>query len=372
MNERFILFLGDFYTSDKTYRFSPSVLDFIKSHKILVVNLEGVLKPKTFIARSKKSSLLEIAEGSLNQFINQFNDSSILVFTLANNHIHDYGVEGIMALKNFLKKYPNVRFTGVGTYDELIEPTVLNLQGYRIGLFCVSTSSPEVMSVCDTSCAQHVLELNSPEVVNILRDTKSEVDFMVIIPHWGIEYMFYPTVNQRRLASLWLRNGANMVIGHHVHLIQGVEFFKEKSCYYSLGNFVFDDFYLLDGVKKSWRGDSCLNIAVSLNSEFVAQCVGLEFCNNKYSIDFNENALKLFEKRSRLLDYLKIGEKNYYRLWEDDYFRLLKNNRGLFRALENYFPEHKSKSRISYFISLIENKLKLFFRSSPFVKKTSV
>ena len=64
--------------------------------------------------------------------------------------------------------------------------------------------------------------------------------YVVVILHWGIEYQSSPTLNQRKGAHRLVRAGADVIIGHHPHIIQKEEYFNGKPIFYSLGNFVFD------------------------------------------------------------------------------------------------------------------------------------
>ena len=65
---------------------------------------------------------------------------------------------------------------------------------------------------------------------------------MIVILHWGIEQYEYPTPDQRRLATVLVRAGADMILGHHPHVLQGIETREGGFVSYSMGNFLFDEF----------------------------------------------------------------------------------------------------------------------------------
>jgi poly-gamma-glutamate synthesis protein (capsule biosynthesis protein) len=62
-------------------------------------------------------------------------------------------------------------------------------------------------------------------------------------PHWGTEYALTPNKKQVRLAHEWIDAGVDVIIGHHPHVIQSVEVYKDKYIFYSLGNFIFDQYF---------------------------------------------------------------------------------------------------------------------------------
>jgi poly-gamma-glutamate synthesis protein (capsule biosynthesis protein) len=81
------------------------------------------------------------------------------------------------------------------------------------------------------------------EMTSIVTDLASTSDIVIVQMHWGVEYehKFNPT--QQRLAHELIDAGADMIIGHHPHVVQGMEVYKNKPIFYSLGNFIFDQYF---------------------------------------------------------------------------------------------------------------------------------
>ena len=77
-------------------------------------------------------------------------------------------------------------------------------------------------------------------VTSAIRAAKQRYDYVLVSFHWGIEYKDYANADQVRDAHRAVNAGADMVLSHHPHVIQGVEFYKGKPIAYSLGDFVFD------------------------------------------------------------------------------------------------------------------------------------
>lgn len=81
-------------------------------------------------------------------------------------------------------------------------------------------------------------ELDS--IVEDIAKLRDKVDVVIVTVHWGKEYVNEPTAEQRLLAHAAVDAGAHLVLGHHPHVLQGIEFYKDGVIAYSLGNFVFD------------------------------------------------------------------------------------------------------------------------------------
>jgi poly-gamma-glutamate synthesis protein (capsule biosynthesis protein) len=149
--------------------------------------------------------------------------AGIDVVNLANNHTENYGERGILATQAILSA-ANIAMTGFA------EPIIFEVQGRKIGLLGFNDSTP-------------VYWVNSakPKVVEaLIQAARPQVDVLIVAFHWGVEYETVPRLRQRNLAKLAINSGADAVIGHHPHWVQGVEIYRNKPILYSLGNFVFD------------------------------------------------------------------------------------------------------------------------------------
>ena len=96
-----------------------------------------------------------------------------------------------------------------------------------------------------------------------------KVDFVIVMPHWGTEYKTTSTENQKYLAYRWIDAGADMVIGGHPHVIEESEIYKDKYIYYSLGNYIFDQWFEED-VKNG----------LAVNFKFTKEVIGEEVLKN--------------------------------------------------------------------------------------------
>ena len=85
--------------------------------------------------------------------------------------------------------------------------------------------------------------MNFDKVFAEIEKLRPQVDFLVVTPHWGVEYQSLPTEKQRKWATEFIDSGADAVIGSHPHVIQNIEEYRGKKIYYSLGNFAFDQYF---------------------------------------------------------------------------------------------------------------------------------
>jgi len=160
------------------------------------------------------------------------------VLNLANNHTMDYGIEGIINTMNTLD-YADINFIGAGlNYKEARKPSYIQKKGCRIGFLGYSVFPPEgYISLADTP---DVAKVDVDTLEDEVKSAKENCDFLIVSFHWGKEYEFYAGKMQKNLAHIVIDNGGDIVIGHHPHVLQGIEAYKNGLIFYSLGNFVFD------------------------------------------------------------------------------------------------------------------------------------
>ena len=156
--------------------------------------------------------------------------------TLANNHVFDFGKEAFDQTLTTLDQ-AGIRHMGAGdSLDQAAQPLILEKNGIRLGL--VNFSEGEELSQAGPHTPGVVgWELDLME--EKIRALGKEVDCIVAIAHCGIEYVPFPPSYVAKAFHRMVDAGAHLVVGHHPHVPQGVEIYKETPIFYSLGNFVF-------------------------------------------------------------------------------------------------------------------------------------
>lgn len=167
------------------------------------------------------------------------NEMGIDIVTMANNHILDYGPYGITDSIAALQE-AGIRYVGVGeNLEEAKKLEIMEVKGKKIGFL---GTSRVYMSADWAAGADHPGVFSTYDPTLALEEIKKAdalVDYLVVYIHWGVERETEPKEYQRTMGKQYVDAGADMVIGSHPHVLQPLEYYKEKPIMYSLGNFVF-------------------------------------------------------------------------------------------------------------------------------------
>ena len=157
------------------------------------------------------------------------------IVTLANNHVFDYGPEAFNETLKLLDVNA-IRFVGAGmSPGEARRPLILEVKGVRIGI--VSFSEGEDLTAAVSGPGVFGWDVDA--VVESIRAIRSGVDIILVICHGGVEYIPFPPPYLAEAFRRVAEAGADLVIGHHAHVPQGVQLVNGVPVCYSLGNFVF-------------------------------------------------------------------------------------------------------------------------------------
>lgn len=209
---------------------------------LFVVNLEcpftvrGEKVPKNFNFRARPELVAALHAGGVD------------VVSLANNHLMDFGQEGLLDTLSTLDE-AGIKYFGAGSALKAArEPTVVEVKGVRVafvGYFFLGDRNIEPKEVIATEATAGVaghhddLAQMREWVVTDVRAAKANADVVIPFFHWGREGRAAPEPYQVELAHAAVDAGAAAVIGSHPHVLQGMEQYKGAPIIYSLGNFVF-------------------------------------------------------------------------------------------------------------------------------------
>jgi poly-gamma-glutamate capsule biosynthesis protein CapA/YwtB (metallophosphatase superfamily) len=218
---------------------SSEVRQLFASCDIVLANLECTLPGKEVVATeprvfTSEAQALGLAEGGIN------------VVSLANNHAFDAGNEGFGRLIALLDRQ-NIRWFGAGlTLSDAIQPCIMEINGIRIAVIGTVDASSG-MNAFAGPASSGVPPLDCENLCEKIRDLSGIVDHILISPHWGLERFRFPSPGQIKQAHAFIDAGASMVLGHHPHVIQGMEVYRKKPIVYSLGNFFVNHVYWENG-----------------------------------------------------------------------------------------------------------------------------
>jgi poly-gamma-glutamate synthesis protein (capsule biosynthesis protein) len=155
------------------------------------------------------------------------------VLSIANNHCADFGPDAITRTQKILAENGMGSF-GAGVNEvEARKPHILAVGGLRIGFLGYDADSAR-------GSGQLVAPLELAVIADDLAALRPKVDFVIVSFHWGKEYSEHPGIEQEKIAHRTIDLGADLVLGHHPHVLQRIESYKGKLIAYSLGNFIFD------------------------------------------------------------------------------------------------------------------------------------
>ena len=199
---------------DKTY-FMKKVKSVFEQDDLTIGNLEGPLTTAT-----KSADKRYIFKGKP-EYAEILTEGDFEIVSLANNHSADYFEKGRTETKDVLDSYGIDHFG----YENVL---IKEVKGKKIGFIGYSFASNE-------SYPKSVKE----DVTNAIADLKDKTDIIVVYYHWGIMYDTSPEKSHVKLAHYTIDQGADLVLGAHPHIIQGMETYKGKNIVYSLGNFCY-------------------------------------------------------------------------------------------------------------------------------------
>lgn len=170
--------------------------------------------------------------------------AGIDIVSLANNHFGDQGKGGMEFTFNHLKNH-QIEFVGAGNSEaEAREPKVINRKGVRFIFLAYADSSsmtPERYRATINTPGVAWLDLES--LKRDIAKAKEKGGVVIVSVHWGKEYQQHPDDRQKKIGRKIIDSGASLVLGHHPHVVQPYEKYKNGYIFYSLGNFVFDQMW---------------------------------------------------------------------------------------------------------------------------------
>ena len=158
------------------------------------------------------------------------------VATLGNNHVFDYGTDAFVRTRDLLRKN-GIQNTGAGlSLAEAEKPLLLTVNGVNIGIISFSEGE-DLTAACRGKPG--VFGWGVDRVVDLVKEIRSDAHVVIVICHGGVEYIPFPPPYLAEALQRIAEAGADLVIGHHPHVPQGVQIHKGVPICFSLGNFVF-------------------------------------------------------------------------------------------------------------------------------------
>jgi poly-gamma-glutamate synthesis protein (capsule biosynthesis protein) len=319
---------------------------------LLIGNFEGLLSKK-----KQGNSVSQLSFCGEPAFVDAMKMAGFTLVTVANNHTLEHGPKKFEETVTMLEK-AGIAVCGLrcnsGKYYS--KPVILNVHSRKIGFLGYNWVGVDKFPEADRYISQSRDSLvnytwdrkkqNSNQAfhanTNVIRDIKTlkeETDYVVLLPHWGYEFVHYPPHGVICEAKSFVEAGADMIIGSHPHVLQGMEFFDGKPVFYSLGDFIFD-------FRSRFLRDS-----VILSTEILDNHIDFKYLPVVIDKKFQPRPANVKEANrihKLLAAYDTLKEEAVCDLLEDD---------NAYRAYENNYNKIKIQNIIHHFSLLPSNPL---------------
>jgi poly-gamma-glutamate capsule biosynthesis protein CapA/YwtB (metallophosphatase superfamily) len=246
-----LLALGDIYINrDNPGEAFQHVLPLMKDKGVLFGNLETTLSDAQIPPMPGRGSPMKASQRMIEGIV----EADFDLVSLANNHTTDYGTKGLVQTIELLDR-KGIQHVGAGkNIHEALEPAIITRNGLKIGFLAYEAtvwsfggdakeSKPGVAKIHVNSLLPppNIAREDLARMAQHIKEVKSCVDILIASFHWGAELTTTLTPHQQSIAYTAVDSGADIIIGHHPHILQGVEVYMGRPIFYSLGDFIFDE-----------------------------------------------------------------------------------------------------------------------------------
>jgi AmmeMemoRadiSam system protein B len=233
-----VLMVGDLFfdrhirkvAGEKGYDFPlREVKDLLLDTDLVVANLEGPLTDAPSVSEKSRPGEPDHYRFTFPPGVAKtLADHRINLVNLGNNHVLDFGRPGLKRTKEYLDRALIGYFGTPGNPGE--KSRVLDVGGWKWAFVSFNQFAGE----------------GAAPTLREIKQRRGEADLVVVYAHWGLEYSKAPGPRLRQWARDFIDRGADLVVGSHPHVVQEKEEYRGKIIYYSLGNFVFDQYFRRD------------------------------------------------------------------------------------------------------------------------------
>jgi poly-gamma-glutamate synthesis protein (capsule biosynthesis protein) len=173
--------------------------------------------------------------------------------SLANNHVLDFGYEGLLNMITSLDR-TGIHHAGAGPdLKSASQPAIINCNGIRIGCVAFTDNEPVWEATTTRPGVFYVpVDLHDTRLetlLDVIADVRPQVDYLIVSAHWGSNWGYEPQAQHIPFAHTLVENGADIVFGHSCHVFQGIELYRSRPILYSCGDFIDD--YRVDEIERN-------------------------------------------------------------------------------------------------------------------------
>ncbi len=218
------------------------VAGWLQGADLTIGNLEGVLVDGGRPGQGPEGEAQPILLSASPAAADSLRQAGFDILGVANNHSLDYGGSGLKETTGHLQQ-AGLAITGSTTESEASGIIYQTVNGVRLAFLAFNAvPDPQPLPACPTgkSCSPQPVRWDPLEAAAAIASAKSQADAVIVSMHWGFEYELWPDPSQEKAAEIILAAGADLIIGHHPHVVQAMAINGDQVTAYSLGNFVFD------------------------------------------------------------------------------------------------------------------------------------
>lgn len=171
-----------------------------------------------------------------------YNEMGADLLTLANNHVYDFGKDAFYDMLDSLNEY-KIPYIGAGkNIDEAKKPYYFVLNGYKIAFINATRAEKYILTPEATENDGGVFRCYDPEPLKeLISEVKKGSDYVITLIHWGKEDSHELEQVQIDTSKIYIDAGADVIVGTHAHVLQGIDYYNHKPIIYNLGDFIFND-----------------------------------------------------------------------------------------------------------------------------------
>lgn len=309
----------------------------MRSFDFIIGNFEGVLV-KDIGEISPDTSAMKVPFLALSSL----KKIGIKVLSVANNHTMEYGPHAFYKMCQYFNK------NGIITVGNKKRPyDIIECDNLRIAVLAFSTIPSMYGYEPLYFFVDYRKEILIRQLLEHVKDAKANSDYLIVLPHWGYEFVEIPTKDQYELAEKIILNGADCIVGAHPHVIQKAFIINNKPVVFSAGNFISD--YWQERIKK--------NLLVELNIEN-KQVLSHELIIDKNFFVTYKNKIRPFDKEVNYLnsytESTKLINRERNRVRKEviihlftNWFELVKNYKIILWLLSRFLFIIKNLKRLS-------------------------
>lgn len=301
---------------------------------VLIGNLECALSSNKAAYRTKPYI------GDI-ELVDVLHELGFDVVNLANNHTFEYGLNPATETQDKLEQ---LGITPIGLSTNNSNEGILNINGISLG-FLGFSMVPTIKF--------DLFERNLSKIIKSVELSASKHDLVIISIHWGAEFVTYPSKQQIQFAHRLIDAGADVVLGHHPHVLQPIELYKSGLIAYSLGNFIFDTPWM-----PLTRKSIILDISIPINrdEEILANVIPILINDDYQPVPVSDSRLCIEDFNNNFINNFTYQNNSFYS--DIEFTKIADHNRHqASMQMKQFFLKQPHKISLSTYKYLISKRV---------------